>query len=337
MSKITVLIPTYNVEKYISKCLVSIQQQTYNDFKCLVVIDGSKDNSAKIAKDFAKEDQRFEVYEKENGGYGSVLEYAIKNIKTEYFIICDPDDYLEFDALEELVSLSDEYNSDITIGTRNIFYEGEETFFRDPIYDENVVKLKNGLYKSDDFDFEDILMVNCSPHSKMYRTSSVVKLEYPKKISYTDNILFYTTVNNSNRIVFTSKPYSNYLQNREGNSVTQLKSKYIREHIIVYKFILDYLDDCKKINDFIYFRLFDSFKVLFYNFRFVECSKEEKDKLKKDLFVLLKALSRKKGCILKYQSKYSSEGDTAKFKNRLLLNGFLSKFIFNLWLRNLED
>ena len=333
---VTVVVPTYNVEKYILKCLISIQKQTYNDFECLVVIDGSKDKSSEIAKKFAKEDPRFKVYEKENGGYGSVLEYAIKNIDTKYFLICDPDDYLELDALEELVELSNEYNSDITIGTRNIFYEGSDKLFRDSMYDENIVKIRDGLYKSCDLDFEDVLMVDCSPHSKMYKTSSVVELNYPKKISYTDNILFYTSINNSRRIVFTSKPYSNYLQNREGNSVTQLKSKYIREHIIVYKFILNYLENCEEVNNFIYFRLFDSFKVLFYNYRFVECSSEEKKELKAELFSLLKKLLRKKEYILKYQKKYSSEGNTAKFKNKLLLNGLLSRLIFNAWLKDLE-
>lgn len=337
MSRVTVLIPTYNVEKYIAKCLNSIQSQTFHDFDCLVVIDGSKDHSADIAKEFSSQDCRFKVYEKENGGYGSVLEYAIKNIKTEYLIICDPDDYLENDALEELIKLADTNTADITIGTRKIFYEGSEEFIYDPIHDPKIVSLHNGLYEVNDKNFNDVLMVNCSPHSKLYRTSLLEKLAYPKKVSYTDNILFYTTANKAKRIVFTEEPYSNYLQNRPGNSVTQLKSKYIYEHVVVYKFILNYLEKCTNINEFIYYRIFDSFKILFYNLRYVEGDEITKQQLKAELFSLLKMLMVRKSAIIKYQKDYSSEGPRAQFKNKLLLNKNISKMVFDTWLKKLED
>ena len=119
---ITIIIPTYNVENYIEKCLKSIEQQTYKNFEAWVIDDGSPDNSKEIAKKFVKKDSRFKLKQKENGGYGSVLEYAIRNIKTEYFLICDPDDWLKKDALENLYKFARNNNLDIAIGDKYEVY-----------------------------------------------------------------------------------------------------------------------------------------------------------------------------------------------------------------------
>ena len=93
--KVTIIVPIYNVEKYIEKCLRSLLAQSFSEFEVWAIDDGSPDNSSDIVKEFCKKDSRIKLIQKENGGYGSVLEYAIKRIETEYFLICDPDDWLE--------------------------------------------------------------------------------------------------------------------------------------------------------------------------------------------------------------------------------------------------
>ena len=91
-SKVTIIVPIYNVEKYVSKCLDSLINQTMDEIEVFAIIDGSPDNSIDIVKKYASMDSRIKCFDKENGGYGSVLEYALDKIETEYFLICDPDD-----------------------------------------------------------------------------------------------------------------------------------------------------------------------------------------------------------------------------------------------------
>ena len=100
--KVSIIVPIYNVEEYISKCLTSLENQTFKNIEIWAVSDGSPDNSAQIVKRYQKKFDNIKLIEKENGGYGSVLEYCINNIKTEYFLICDPDDWLSDDCIEVL-------------------------------------------------------------------------------------------------------------------------------------------------------------------------------------------------------------------------------------------
>ena len=98
MSKVSIIVPIYNVEKYVSKCLDSLTRQTFSDIEILAVSDGSPDNSKEIVLKYAEKDKRVKFIEKENGGYGSVLETAIARIESEYFMVCDPDDWLSDDG-----------------------------------------------------------------------------------------------------------------------------------------------------------------------------------------------------------------------------------------------
>ena len=103
---VTIIVPIYNVEKYVEKCIRSLLSQTFKNIQILAVDDGSPDNSKDIIRKLSKKDDRVKLVVKENGGYGSVLQYAIKNIQTEYFIVCDPDDWLRKDAVEKLYNFS---------------------------------------------------------------------------------------------------------------------------------------------------------------------------------------------------------------------------------------
>ena len=86
MSKVSIIVPIYNVEKYVSKCLDSLLRQSFSDIEVIAVSDGSPDNSKDIVLDYCGKDSRVKFVEKENGGYGSVLEKAIEHINSDYFI-----------------------------------------------------------------------------------------------------------------------------------------------------------------------------------------------------------------------------------------------------------
>ena len=92
--KISVIVPVYNVEKYLPRCIDSILAQTFTDFELLLIDDGSKDRSGEICDEYAKKDGRIRVFHKENGGVSSARNLGLDNAKGDWICFCDSDDWL---------------------------------------------------------------------------------------------------------------------------------------------------------------------------------------------------------------------------------------------------
>lgn len=99
---ISIIVPVYNVENYIDRCLKSLIQQTYKNIQILIVNDGTKDNSMSIVADYADRDKRIEVYNKENGGLSDARNFALDFVKGEWICFVDSDDWIERDYIENL-------------------------------------------------------------------------------------------------------------------------------------------------------------------------------------------------------------------------------------------
>ena len=95
MSLVSVIVPVYNVEKYISKCLELVKEQTLTDFECLIIDDGTKDNSIEKAIKVIGDDERFKIYHKVNGGLSDARNYGIDKATGEYLFFLDSDDYID--------------------------------------------------------------------------------------------------------------------------------------------------------------------------------------------------------------------------------------------------
>ena len=100
--KYSIIVPVYNVEKYLKKCLDSILSQTYKNFEVIIVNDGSPDNSQKIIDEYKKKDKRIKAYKKENGGLSSARNYGIKKAKGEFLLFVDSDDSINKELLEKI-------------------------------------------------------------------------------------------------------------------------------------------------------------------------------------------------------------------------------------------
>ncbi len=100
--KYSIIVPVYNVEKYLDKCLNSIAKQSYENFEVIIVNDGTKDNSQKIIDKYTKKDERFKGYIKENGGLSSARNYGLKYVTGDYLLFVDSDDYLDINLLSQL-------------------------------------------------------------------------------------------------------------------------------------------------------------------------------------------------------------------------------------------
>lgn len=111
--KISVIVPVYNAESTIRRCVDSILAQTYTDFECLLIDDGSKDLSRAICDEYAEKDSRVRVFHKENGGVSSARNVGLDNMRGEWVTFVDSDDYLQSGFLESLAFFSD---SDLVIG-----------------------------------------------------------------------------------------------------------------------------------------------------------------------------------------------------------------------------
>ena len=99
MVKISVIIPVYNVEKYLKESLESVVNQTLNDIEIICIDDGSTDSSPSILKEYQNNDERFIIINQENSGPGAARNRGIKEAKGKYTYFLDSDDYLELDAL----------------------------------------------------------------------------------------------------------------------------------------------------------------------------------------------------------------------------------------------
>lgn len=126
---ISIIVPIYKVEKYLRQCLDSIQNQTYQNFECLLINDGSPDNSADICKEYVDKDARFRYFEKENGGVASARNLGIKYSKGKYITFIDSDDWVDLDYLEVLHSKIKEYNTDFVISSYKKFDMDEDCFY----------------------------------------------------------------------------------------------------------------------------------------------------------------------------------------------------------------
>ena len=105
--KVSVIVPVYNVEKFIDKCLNSLVKQSLKEIEIIVVNDGSPDNSQKIIDKYVKKyPEKVQSFIKENGGQGSARNIGIVKAKGEYISFVDSDDWLDLDALEKMYSLA---------------------------------------------------------------------------------------------------------------------------------------------------------------------------------------------------------------------------------------
>lgn len=117
-NKLAIIVPIYNVERYIGECLTSITKQSFNNWVCYLVNDGTPDKSAEIAESFAQHDARFVVIHKENGGVSSARNAGVKvalQEDFEYIYFLDPDDLLPPNYFEEMLSAIEKDNSDFSI------------------------------------------------------------------------------------------------------------------------------------------------------------------------------------------------------------------------------
>ena len=121
MPKISVIVPVYNTEKYLHRCVDSILAQTFTDFELLLIDDGSTDGSGAICDEYAQKDSRVRVFHKENGGVSSARNLGLDNARGEWISFVDSDDWIEYSSIQNLINQGD---ADLIIGSVSIEPQG---------------------------------------------------------------------------------------------------------------------------------------------------------------------------------------------------------------------
>lgn len=124
--KFTIIVPVYNVEKYLSECIESILKQTYTNYEVILVDDGSKDKSPEICDKYAHIDNRVKVIHKENGGLSDARNFGIAAAKGDYLVFVDSDDWIEPEALNCMNSATSDH-PDVIISTIIEYFENDGT------------------------------------------------------------------------------------------------------------------------------------------------------------------------------------------------------------------
>ncbi len=122
-TKVSVVIPVYNVEKFLKECINSVLSQSYKDIDIILVNDGSTDNSGKLCDEFSKKHSNITVIHKKNGGLSDARNYGIENAKGKYIYFLDSDDYLKENAIESLVLQAEHYDADVVFFDAEIIQE----------------------------------------------------------------------------------------------------------------------------------------------------------------------------------------------------------------------
>ncbi len=204
--RFSIIIPVYNVEKYISKCIESVKGQTLTDFECLIIDDGTKDKSIEKAIEAIGNDERFKIYHKVNGGLSDARNYGIDKATGEYLFFLDSDDYIGNTLLEDTYNMAKKHDSDIVCF--DMMY----------VYDNGEEKISFGAdfecksYKDD----KSVIFINNSSNNKIYRRNFMNDKRFIKGMWYEDLAVIPVWLSKANNVSHVCKPLYYYLQ-REGS------------------------------------------------------------------------------------------------------------------------
>ena len=166
MYKISVIIPVYNVEKYLKECLDSVINQTLKDIEIICVNDGSTDNSLDIIKEYAQNDNRIIVIDKKNAGLGAAYNSGLEVAKGEYIGFVEPDDYISLNMYENLFKHA---NSDVDIVKSDYYTVKNNIVSKSNSY----YKYKNNVYKN--YQVNEMILRHVSHWSGIYKQAFLKK------------------------------------------------------------------------------------------------------------------------------------------------------------------
>ena len=237
MPVISVIIPVYNVEDFLCKCVDSVLAQTFKDIEIILVDDGSTDKSGEICDEYAEKDDRIKVIHKENGGLSSARNAGLDIAKGEYIGFVDSDDYISYEMYEKLLCAAKRYSADLVICNIKCFSEsesGEETSWV-----SETCGGKRGRILPNEI-LNDIKMLRAfypSACNKLYAKEIFTNIRYPEGFWYEDKYVLLDIICAANAIACIGDSLYCYYM-REGSIIhTAFNSKTFFRLNFTWKFL----------------------------------------------------------------------------------------------------
>ena len=221
LETISIIIPIYNVESYLRKCLDSIIEQSFPYFELLLINDGSTDASTQICQEYVEKDDRIRYFEKENGGVSSARNFGIKHSRGEYITFIDSDDWIEPNYLEILYKTIKEQEADIVVTNYYTFREEDAMFlFHVAETNEPLVFQPNDSFFNYMFSTFGTDIAWGSSWSKLFKKSLFDRLCFSEDISWAEDFdLMYKLFLISERIIYLHK--ATYCYRDRGDSASK--------------------------------------------------------------------------------------------------------------------
>ncbi|MCF2639879.1 glycosyltransferase family 2 protein [Fusobacterium varium] len=318
----TVIIPVYNVEKYIAKCLESVLKQTYKNIEIVIIDDGTKDSSGMICDDYAKKDFRIKVIHQKNQGLSGARNTGLKIATGDYITFLDSDDFIDEKMLEEMLLALKKNNADI-VECGTIYCNEDETFIRENTKDELRV------YKNEYQIKELVFLGNITTTSwgKLYKKKLFKNFEFPLGKYHEDTFTTYKLLHLSSKTIVLNKSFYYYRQ--VNGSI--MNSKFNIKH-------LDSIDATIERSKFIekYYPMYKKYE--YANIVYSCCKVYERmileDFYNKNIMLKLQELIRKNLIYFYFYSK--SKKITKIFASICFINMNLCKILYNFSLSKVK-
>lgn len=252
MIKISILVPIYNVEKYLARCLDSILEQTFREYEVICMDDGSTDKSGDILDQYARKDSRIKAMHKENTGYGKTMNQAIQLAEGKYIGIVESDDIIDCSMFQTFYDAMEEYNLDIVKSDFYLMWDNEAGTIRKEYFP---LTADGNMYRkvlNPNVNLEAYLVQKFTWNA-LYRRELLIKnqVKYQETpgASYQDNGFWFQTFYWSTRVMFLNTPLYYYRQDNWAASSHDKKKIYAmkNEFDFIHRFMDEKGDDRKEL------------------------------------------------------------------------------------------
>lgn len=233
--KISIIIPIYNVEKYLLACVESILQQTYKNLEVILVDDGSPDRCPVICDELAQKDDRIRVIHQKNKGLSGARNMGIDNAQGDYLIFIDSDDTVEQTLVEELYTYAEKWDCAIVACGRNYIFEDGQIVCKIAHDESKVYGFEEAIQEMNSFRLFDM-----SAWAKIYRKELFEDIRFPEGKLSEDYYIMYKLFDKAQTIGYVAKPLYNYLQRQ--SSISRNK-KINHDFADAAKKQMEFLDD----------------------------------------------------------------------------------------------
>ena len=306
---VSIIIPVYNVEKYLEKCMESVVKQTYSELEIILVDDGATDESGKMCDQWKNKDNRIKVIHQENGGLAHARNEGMKKATGEYVLFVDSDDWIELDMVEVLVQGCIKNNAEIAICRYREIY-------KDYIVDKET--LESFVCSGDEalrYHIYELGKQYCFSYAvwnKLYKRELIEHIKFPKgkhfeDVGYTSRVLY-----NAKKVYYTDVSKYNYLVERDGSIMNLgFTERKITDELVLLDKEIDFFQE-EKLEDYIEFAVDRLLSKIYLYYWEVMRSENVKDKRK-----CIKILKQ-----LHFKYKYFYKRRAGKFVKKIKISIF---------------